>query len=104
LGADLPSTREREDAVKRSTIATLAAVVLVAGLFFVLMTSGQTAHECRVCVTFQGRSNCATAAGQDERTAREGAQTTACGPLASGMDQSIGCGRIAPDSVQCRTR
>lgn len=90
--------------MKRSTIGTLAAVVLVAGLFFVLMTSGQTAHECRVCVTYHGRSNCATATGPNEHGAREGAQTTACGPVASGMDESIGCGRIAPDSVQCRTR
>jgi len=40
----------------------------------------------------------------DSQDAREGAQTTACGPLASGMDQSIACGRVQPDSVQCRTR
>jgi hypothetical protein len=85
-------------------MGTLLAVVLVAGLFFVLMTSGQTAHECRVCVTFQGRSNCATATASTEPHAQDGAQTTACGILAAGMDQTIMCGRIPPDSVQCRTR
>lgn len=90
--------------MKRSTLGTLLAVVLVAGGFFYLMTSGQTANHCTVCVTYRGKSNCATAAGHTEQAAREGAQTTACGILASGMDESIGCGRIPPDSVQCRTR
>jgi hypothetical protein len=104
LGADFPSTREREESVKRSTIGTLLSVVAVAGLVLVLMTSGQTANQCRVCVTYRGKSNCASAAGQTEQNAREGAQTTACGTLASGMDESIACGRIPPDSVQCRTR
>ncbi len=90
--------------MQRSTLGTLVAVVLVAGLVFVLMTSGQTTNQCRVCVTYNGKSNCATATGQTEQAAREGAQTTACGILASGMDESIGCGRVPPDSVQCRTR
>jgi hypothetical protein len=90
--------------MKRSTVGTLLAVVAAAGLVVMLMTSGQTANECRVCVTFGGRSNCATAAGSTEQRAQDGAQTTACGILASGMDQTIACGRIPPDSVQCRTR
>ena len=90
--------------MKRSTIGTLVAVVAVAGLFVVLMTSGATTNRCQVCVTYGGRSNCAAATGRTEQNAREGAQTTACGILASGMDASIACGRVPPDSVQCRTR
>jgi len=90
--------------VKRSTVGTLLGVAIVVGGMFLLMTSGQTANRCRVCVTYRGKSNCATAAGQTEPQARQGAQTTACGLLASGMDESIACGRLAPDSVQCRTR
>lgn len=90
--------------MKRSTLGTLLVVVVIAGLFLLVMTTGQTTNRCRVCVTYRGKSNCATAAGSTERTAREGAQTTACGILASGMDESIGCGRIPPDSVQCQTR
>ena len=31
------------------------------------------------------------------------AQTAACGPLARGMDESIGCGRRPPVSRSCRT-
>ena len=90
--------------MKRSTLGTLAAVVVIAGLFFLIMTTGQTTNRCRVCVTYEGKSNCATATGNTERAAQEGAQTTACGILATGMDASIACGRVRPDSVQCRTR
>ena len=89
--------------MKRSTLYTLAIVFAVAALFLV-MTMGRANVECRVCVDYHGRSNCATARGPTEQGAREGAQTTACGPVAAGMDQSIECGRIAPTVAQCRTR
>ncbi|HEY6225429.1 MAG TPA: hypothetical protein VIW26_16720 [Gemmatimonadales bacterium] len=89
--------------MKRSTVVTLAAIAAIAGLA-IYSTTSQAGHRCQVCVTYHGRSNCAAAAGTTEQDAKEGAQTTACGMLASGMDQSIACGRVQPDSVQCRTR
>jgi len=87
--------------VKRSTLYTLAVVLAVAALFFV-MTTARAKVQCRVCVTFHGRTNCARAVGPTEQAAREGAQATACGPIASGMDEQIGCGRIPPAVVQCQ--
>jgi hypothetical protein len=89
--------------VKRSTLITLIVVVAIAGLFF-YMTTARASTTCEVCMSFAGRGNCATAVGPTEEDAREGAQTTACGPIASGMDQSIACGRTEPVSVRCRTR
>ncbi len=89
--------------MKRSTLYVIAAVLAVAALFFV-MTTARAKVQCRVCVAFRGRSNCATALGPTEQAAREGAQTTACGPIASGMDEQIGCGRTAPAVVQCQSR
>lgn len=89
--------------MKRSTVLTLLAIIAIVGLFF-YMTTAHAANRCEVCVAFHGRTNCATAAGETEKDAREGAQTTACGPLAAGMDESIACGRVQPASVQCRTR
>lgn len=89
--------------MKRSTLITLIVVIAIAGLFF-YMSTARASTTCEVCVTYGGRSNCATAVGQSEEDAREGAQTTACGPIAPGMDASIGCGRVQPTSVQCRTR
>lgn len=89
--------------MKRSTLYTLAAVLAVAALFF-FMTTARAKVRCEVCVEFRGRTNCASAAGATEQAAREGAQTTACGPIASGMDEQIGCGRTPPASVQCGGR
>jgi hypothetical protein len=89
--------------VKRSTVITLAVVVAIAGLFF-YMTTARASTECEVCMTFRGRSNCATAVAATERDATQGAQTTACGPLTSGMDETIACGRTPPASTRCHTR
>ena len=87
--------------MKRSTLYGTAAVLAVAALFF-FMTTARAKVQCRVCMAYRGRTNCATAVGPTDQAAREGAQSTACGPIASGMDQQIGCGRTEPVSVQCR--
>ncbi len=89
--------------MKRSTLYTLAAVFAVAALFF-FMTTARAKVQCRVCMEFRGRSNCATAVGATQQAARDGAQTTACGPIASGMDEQIGCSRTPPALVQCQRR
>jgi hypothetical protein len=89
--------------VKRSTLYVAAALLAVVALFFAL-TMARATVTCRVCVEFRGRANCATAVGPTEQAARQGAQTTACGPIASGMDEQIGCGRIAPVRVECQPR
>ena len=86
--------------MKRSTVYAIAAVIAVAALF-TWLTTANAKQRCRVCVEFRGRTNCAAAAGATEQAAREGAQTTACGPIASGMDEQIACGRAQPASVQC---
>lgn len=89
--------------MKRSTLYVAAALLAIVALFFVL-TMARATVRCRVCVEFRGRANCATAVGPTEQAARQGAQTTACGPIASGMDQQIGCGRTAPPVVECQPR
>ena len=89
--------------MKRSTVVTLVVIAGLAGLA-VYSTTSQAGNRCQVCLTYHGRSNCATARGKTAQDAREGAQNTACGPLAQGMDESIACGRVEPDSVQCNTR
>ena len=59
--------------------------------------------ECAVTVDFQGERRTATASGATEESATEQAQTTACGPLVQGMDESSACGRRPPTAVKCRT-
>jgi hypothetical protein len=89
--------------MKRSTLYTLAAVIAVAAMFF-FMTTARAKVECRVCLDYRGRSNCATARGATAQTAQEGAQTTACGPIANGMDQEIECTRAPATTAECRPR
>jgi hypothetical protein len=89
--------------MKRSRLITIAVVAAVIALFF-YMSTARANQECTVCVDFQGRSNCATAAGTTAAEATETAQRTACGPVANGMNETIACGNRAPVSVQCRSR
>lgn len=89
--------------MKRSTVITLAVIGAIIALFF-YMTAARAGEECTVCMEFGGRTNCATAAGTTTAEATETAQSTACGPIASGMNESIACGNRPPLSVQCRTK
>jgi hypothetical protein len=89
--------------MKRSTLYSIAAVLAVAALFF-FMTTARAKVQCRLCIDFHGRTNCAAAVGATEEGAREGAQSTACGPIANGMDQQIECSRTPPASAECRPR
>ena len=85
--------------VSRSMVFWAIAAVFVAVLLFSTIRSQQV--TCEVCVAFNGGQRCAKASGQDRSAATSAAQTTACGPLANGMDQTIACGRIVPASVTC---
>ncbi|HXM37051.1 MAG TPA: hypothetical protein VN908_00160 [Gemmatimonadales bacterium] len=89
--------------MKRSTLITLAVVAAIVALFFYMSTARAT-QECSVCMAFQGRSNCATAAGSTPAEATETAHRTACGPLVRGMNETIACDNREPLSVQCKTR
>ena len=89
--------------MKRSTGVTLAVIAAIIALFFYMSTAGAT-QECNVCVEFNGRSNCAAAAGSTAAEATRTGQETACGPVVKGMNETIACGNTAPTSVQCRPR
>ena len=89
--------------MKRSTGITVAVIALLIALFF-YMSTARANQECKVCVEFQGRSNCAMAAGITSTEATRTAHETACGPLVKGMNETIACGNQAPVSVQCRPR
>lgn len=89
--------------MKRSTMVTLAIVAaLVAYLAWSTLQAQQV--TCEVCVNFEGRANCASASAATEDEAAESAQRTACGPVASGMNESIACSNRPAASRQCTTR
>lgn len=84
----------------------LITVLIIAGFvgFLVWSTIKAQEVECKVCVSFNGRENCALASGSGESEASETAQSTACGPLTNGMNDAIACGRIQPTTRQCRRK
>ena len=89
--------------MKRSAAFGLTAAVLLIMGFVVYSSMARVRHACELCVEFEGRTRCARGAGATEQEARSGAQTAACGVLASGMDASIRCNNTPPQAVQCHT-
>jgi hypothetical protein len=89
--------------MKRTTIIAILLVVGFGALLFYNTVSAQKV-ECSVCVEYNGHSNCATASHESEAEATRSAQNTACGPITSGMNESIACDRTPPRSVQCKTK
>jgi hypothetical protein len=81
-------------------VLTIGFLVAVGALVVWLSTAiGQV--ECRVCMEFAGRRNCATAAAPTAAEAVQSARTTACGPIAGGVRDSIACGSTTPAEQSC---
>jgi len=87
----------------KTTKATVVFLVVFCALVVYLSTR-IASHECRVCVTFMGRTICRTGASGTEKAAIESAVTSACSGLASGMTDSIRCENTPPDNVSCTGR
>jgi hypothetical protein len=83
-------------------LLTLLAALALGG-FLLWSTLASQRVECTVTVAFEDGRNTATASAASESDATREAQTAACGPLATGMNESIACGRIPPIQRQCRT-
>lgn len=98
----LPRLGEYSSAMRRSTLLILlAAAVFAAFLFYSTLNSQRV--ECTVTAEFQGRRNEATASGATAVEAERQARTTACGPIARGMDETIACTNRPPARRECRT-
>ena len=82
----------------------IAIVVVLAFASFLLWTTlAAQKVVCHVCVEFNGRQNCADASHDSEAEAARSAQTTACGPLVRGMDETIACSNREPVVRRCET-
>ena len=85
--------------MSRTMIGVLCGAVLVAALIYT--TVRETGVSCDVCMEFEGRSACNTAAAPDLEQARMQATTGACTSLAGGVTDSLRCSRTPPTSVKC---
>lgn len=89
--------------MKPKTLLTIA-VILIFAAFLAYSTLSAQKVTCTVCVEFNGRSNCAAASHDSELEAARSAQTTACGPVTSGMNDAIACGNRVPVSKKCTSK
>jgi hypothetical protein len=83
----------------RGMAGVLIAVAVVAALWFA--TRREAAVECTVCMEYEGRAACRTAAAPKRDDALRGAATTACAVLASGVTRGLDCDRTPPRSIEC---
>jgi len=89
--------------MKPKTLGWIALVLAFTAFLAWTTLAGQKA-ECTVCVEFNGMRNCATASHATEEEAARSAQTTACGPVTSGMNDAIACDTKPAVSRQCSTK
>jgi len=85
--------------VKNLSIALAIAVLVVGALYWT--TLSHVGVECEVCMRFQGRERCATAAAATRTEAEQAASMTACGVLASGVTEAFKCQATVPHSIRC---
>lgn len=80
----------------------LVVLVAVAGFAVLLVRSmmGLRQNRVEVCITFQGRQACRVASGPTQAEAIRTATDNACALVASGVTETMACGRTVPDSVK----
>ena len=75
------------------------ALFLAVMALVVYSTLGLSQYSCEVCLTYQGRTNCAKASGTTPEEAQRTATDTACASISGGMPESLECSNTPPDSV-----
>jgi hypothetical protein len=84
--------------VSKTTVVSILFLLAVFGAL-VYSTLDLQGYSCEVCVTFNGRTNCAKASGTSREEAQRTATDTACAPITGGMSETIACSNTPPDSV-----
>jgi len=83
---------------KALILGLLFAAAVVA--FLVMSTLHLAQYKAEVCIDFNGRTQCRTAAGTTEEFALRSATTAACATLAGGVTQVMACEHTTPTSVR----
>ena len=81
--------------MKKPVLIGIVFVVVVLGVL-IYSSMNLAAYGVEVCMNFNGRTQCSTAKAATKETAVETAIQTACGQIASGVTETIACGRTEP--------
>ena len=85
--------------MKKTGLYIAIGVIVFIGAV-VYSTFGLRKHRVEVCMEFNGRTNCRTAAGETPDRAKTAAIQTACALIASGVGDSIACQNRPPVSLK----
>ncbi len=79
----------------------IIAILLVAPTIWMTMNVLQDSTvNCRVCMSYGGKQNCAKAVGSDRDSCISTARDNACALIASGMTASIQCTQSNPVLIE----
>lgn len=83
------------------TKPVIAGIIFMAVVLGVIIYSSLNLaqHKVRVCMTFNGQTNCGTASGSSKDYALRAATSNACATIASGVGDTMACERSNPVSV-----
>jgi len=85
---------------KAGIVGGLFALLLVGVVFYSSLSFNQ--QTCEVCMNFQGRKQCRSASGIDERTAVQTAKDNACAYLIHSKTEGFLCNQTPPERVTCQ--
>jgi hypothetical protein len=85
---------------KAAVIGVLFGVIIIGAIAYLSM--GLNQHTCEVCVTFNGRVQCRTAAGANKQTAVQTAHDNACAFLVASKTDGFLCNQTQPTRVACQ--
>ena len=83
---------------KPVVLGIIFVVCVLAAIFWTTMNSAQ--FTVKVCMEYQGRSNCAQSSGTTRDFAMRSAVSTACAPISGGVTGTIACESSRPVSVE----
>jgi hypothetical protein len=78
-------------------LVTLLVVGFIALMAYATLAGAR--YRVKVCMTYSGRTACRTVAAHSEEGAVRSATGNACGEIASGVTESMGCEKTVPDSI-----
>lgn len=84
--------------MKKAIAIIVAILAVIGGLTY--MTLSQASHRAEVCMVFQGKENCAAAAGSSRQQAARTATELACATISSGVTDSMACANTKPASIR----